>query len=101
MRKTLFVAVATALFTATAAQAGASAQDLPAPTPTAPVTGSPTGTPRPTLTGIRTGRHDRYDRTVFDFRGGTPGYRVQYDVLRPQGQDGVIPVNGAATLVVV
>jgi hypothetical protein len=38
---------------------------------------------------------------VFDFRGGTPGYRVQYDALRPQAQDGVIPVNGAATLVVV
>lgn len=102
MRKTLLVALGVgAVLVTTAVQASAAQTDLPAPTPTAPVAGSQTGSPRPTLTGIRTGRHDRYDRTVFDFRGGTPGYRVQYDALRPQGQDGVIPVNGAATLVVV
>jgi len=104
MRKTLFVALAVGavLFT-TATQASALASDLPAPTPTKPIAGAATGKPLPlpTLTNIRTGRHDRYDRTVFDFTGGTPAYRVQYDVLRPQAAEGVIAVNGAATLVVV
>jgi hypothetical protein len=102
MRKTLFVALAVgAVLVTSAAQASALASDLPAPTPTKPIAGTATGKPLPTLTGLRTGGHDRYDRTVFDFTGGTPAYRVQYDVLRPQAQDGVIPVNGAATLVIV
>jgi hypothetical protein len=102
MRKTLFVALAVgAVLLTTAAQASALASDLPAPTPTKPIAGVATGKPLPTLTGVRTGRHDQYDRTVFDFTGGTPAYNIQYDVLRPQAEDGVIPVNGAATLVVV
>jgi hypothetical protein len=101
MRKTLFVALAVgAVLVTSAAQASALAADLPAPTPTKPIAGVATGKPLPSLAGVRTGRHDRYDRTVFDFTGGTPAYNVQYDVLRPQAQDGVIPVNGAATLVI-
>jgi hypothetical protein len=103
MRRILLIATAAAVFTVTAVatQANASAKDLPAPTPTGPVTGASTGTGPATLTGIRTGRHDAYDRAVFDFRGGTPGWHVQYDVLRHQAQDVVIPVNGNATLVIV
>ena len=104
MRKSVLLAVAVAAgvaLVATAAQASAAETDLPAPTQTGPVAGASTGSGPPTMTAIRTGRHDAYDRTVFDFAGGTPGYQVKYDVLRHQAQDGVIPVNGAATLVVV
>ena len=54
--------------------------DLPAPTNTSPVVGSATASPDspvpPTLVGVRYGLHARYDRTVFDFTGGTPNYRV-------------------------
>ncbi|WP_432824500.1 AMIN-like domain-containing (lipo)protein [Dactylosporangium sp. CA-092794] len=79
----------------------AQAADLPAPTGTAPVTGEASGAGRPVLTGIRTGRHDAYDRTVFDFTGGTPGYRVEYGPLVEQGRGDTVPVAGQATLVVV
>jgi hypothetical protein len=30
------------------------------------------------LSDARTGRHERYDRVVFEFSGAVPGYRVQY-----------------------
>jgi hypothetical protein len=74
------VALATPLLVATGATAGAT--DLPAPTRTAPVVGTATAPPdRPVLTGVRHGRHDRYDRVVFDFAGGTPAYRVEYAPL--------------------
>jgi hypothetical protein len=83
----------------------AAAADLPAPTRTDPVEGVATVPPwdpnPPTLTGIRWGRHDRYDRTVFDFTGGTPGYRVEYGLLVGIGTGDPIPVAGAATLRVV
>ncbi|WP_433075168.1 AMIN-like domain-containing (lipo)protein [Dactylosporangium sp. CA-052675] len=79
----------------------ARAADLPAPTSTSAVAGDPSGSGRPVLTGIRTGRHDEYDRTVFDFTGGTPGWRVAYAPLVEQGRGNTIPVAGAATLLVV
>jgi AMIN domain-containing protein len=81
------------------------ADDLPAPTSTTPVTGTATVPPSdphpPTLVGVRTGLHEQYDRTVFDFTGGTPGYRVEYGPLVAQGSGTTIPLNGAATLRVV
>jgi hypothetical protein len=81
----------------------ASTADLPAPTGTDPVTGTGAGagTGMLTLTGIRVGRHDAYDRTVFDFTGGTPSYRVEFGTLYHQARDEAIPVAGNATLVVV
>ena len=85
----------------TTGAAAAAATDLPAPTPTGPVAGVATGAGPVVLTGIRTGRHDAYDRTVFDFTGGTPGYRIEYGQLVHQARGDVIPVAGAATLVVV
>lgn len=89
--------------TASAAGAGSYATDLPAPTKTATVAG--TGTAKdlgsPKLVGVRTGRHDRYDRTVFDFTGGTPNYRVGYGTLVAGGTGDRIPLAGAASLVVV
>ncbi|GHC49272.1 AMIN-like domain-containing (lipo)protein [Streptomyces cinnamoneus] len=55
------------------------------------------------LRDIRTGRHDCYDRMVFDILGpdtGAPvGYRVQYvDKLHQDGSGDVIPVGGGAVL---
>jgi hypothetical protein len=86
------------------AAAGA-AGDLPAPTSVTPVTGTATVQPwdprPPTLVGVRTGRHEQYDRTVFDFAGGTPGYRVEYGPLVGDGSGDVIPLAGAVTLRVV
>jgi hypothetical protein len=83
----------------------ANAADLPPPTSTAPVTGLATVPPwdphPPTLVGVRTGRHDVYDRTVFDFTGGTPGYRVEYGELVHMGTGDPIILAGAATLRVV
>ncbi|MET7394900.1 hypothetical protein ABZS66_15565 [Dactylosporangium sp. NPDC005572] len=83
----------------------AAAGDLPAPTSVTPVTGTATVPPYdpnpPTVIGVRTGRHEQYDRTVFDFSGGTPGYRVAYGSLVGQGTGTPIPLDGAATLLVV
>jgi len=90
---------------ASASGASSSTSDLPAPTKTAPVVGTGTADPNdlgsPKLVGVRTGRHDRYDRTVFDFVGGTPGYRVAYGNLVHGGTGDPIPLGGGASLVVV
>lgn len=91
------VALATPLLVATGAAAGTA--DLPAPTRTAPVVGTATAPPdRPVLTGVRHGRHDRYDRVVFDFAGGTPAYRVEYAPLVGVGTGDPIPMTGPADL---
>lgn len=95
------VGVTLMLTTAAAPAALSATADLPAPTGTTPVAGARSGAGPTILTGIRTGRHDAYDRTVFDFTGGTPGYRVEYGQLVQQGRGDVVPVAGAATLVVV
>jgi hypothetical protein len=53
------------------------------------------------LTGIRTGRHDCYDRMVFDVGGGTDplNYHVEYvDTFRQDPSGTVIPVSGGAIL---
>jgi hypothetical protein len=87
----------------TAGTAMAAAADLPAPTRTGPVVGvgTPTGLGQPHLVNVRTGRHAAYDRTVFDFTGGTPGYRVGYGTLVRGGTGDPIPLAGPADLVVV
>lgn len=86
-----------------ASGAPVAAADLPAPTNTAPLVGSadPGGFTFPTLINVRTGRHDCYDRTVFDFTGGTPGYRIEYGTLFSGGTGNPVPIAGAATLRVV
>jgi hypothetical protein len=85
--------------------AAIAAGDLPAPTSVTPVTGAATVPPwdphPPTLVGVRTGLHEHYDRTVFDFTGGTPGYRVEYGPLAAEGTGDPIPLAGAATLRIV
>lgn len=78
--------------------------DLPAPTGTSPVSGTGTADPgapgTAKLVNVRTGRHDAYDRTVFDFVGGTPNFHVAYGTLVGGGTGEPITVAGAATLVV-
>ncbi|GGW54911.1 hypothetical protein GCM10010503_34830 [Streptomyces lucensis JCM 4490] len=54
-----------------------------------------------TLTGIRTGRHDCYDRMVFDVGGGTDklSYSVEYvSTFRQDPSGTVVPVAGGAIL---
>jgi hypothetical protein len=76
------------------------AADLGAPTNTAPITAGPSGTGLPLLVNVRYGRHDAYDRTVFDFTGGLPGYRVEYGTLYTEGKGDPVPIAGVATLAI-
>ncbi|GAA1527347.1 hypothetical protein GCM10009827_050500 [Dactylosporangium maewongense] len=81
--------------------AAAAATDLPAPTVTGTAIGPASGAGPVTLIGVRTGRHAAYDRTVFDFTGGTPAYRVEYGRLEHQARDEAIQLSGPADLVIV
>ncbi len=96
------VATNVAVSTVAAATEVAAATDLPAPAATAPVTGAATADPwgptPPVLTGVRTGRHASYDRTVFDFSGGTPAFRVEYGDLRQEATGALVPLAGGAHL---
>ena len=52
------------------------------------------------LKAVRIGRHDGFDRIVFEFENGVPGYSVTY-VERPITQDGSgdeVTVGGGAVL---
>lgn len=52
-----------------------------------------------TLRRVRVGRHDGFDRLVFDFDGGLPGYSVAYRaVARTDGGGAPIPTTGAVAL---
>lgn len=59
-----------------------------------------TTTTLPELTNIRAGRHDCYDRLVFDVRGGNvTGYWVQYvTVVAEVGTGHAVPLRGGAKL---
>ncbi len=52
------------------------------------------------LTGVRPGRHDCFDRLVFDIAGRpAAGYDVRYvDRFRAEGSGDVLPVAGGAVL---
>jgi hypothetical protein len=53
------------------------------------------------LTAVRTGRHDCFDRVVFDLAGPAAGYRVEYvDQVVQDGSGAVLPVPGGARLLV-
>ena len=96
--RTAVLSLTTAAITLTGAGISAAAADLGPPTQTAPVTAGPTGPGPALLTGVRVGRHDTYDRTVFDFTGGTPGYRVEYAPLYTEGAGDLVHLEGAQTL---
>lgn len=86
--------VATSLLTAPPAAADT------APTNITSVSGAAKATGYPTLVGLRWGAHDTFDRVVFEFRGGTPAYKVGYGTLRGLGTGEAIPLAGNADLVV-
>jgi len=51
---------------------------------------------------VRAGRHDCYDRVVFEIDGPAPGFRVEYvSEVRTQGEGAVLPLAGGAKLKVV
>lgn len=53
-----------------------------------------------TVTDVRVGRHDRFDRVVFDLDGeGTPGWNVEYvDEAHDDGSGELVDVDGDAIL---
>ena len=72
----------------------------PFPANTDPDTGEASGDALVTVTDIRVGRHDGFDRVVFETDGtGTPGWRVEYvDAARSQGSGADIALDGDAVL---
>lgn len=58
------------------------------------------GTPgEQALNDVRTGRHDCFDRVVFDFSGPTDGFRVEYvPEVRTDGEGRRLAVAGGAVL---
>jgi hypothetical protein len=72
----------------------------PFPANTDPDTGSPSSDALVTVTDIRIGRHDGFDRVVFEVDGtGAPGWEVRYvDDPASQGSGDPVEVEGAAVL---
>ncbi|AEG44832.1 hypothetical protein [Isoptericola variabilis] len=70
---------------------------------TEPDTAEPGGDARLTVTDVRVGAHDGFDRVVFDLGGsGTPGWRVEYvDEAVDDGSGNPVDVDGDAILQVV
>jgi hypothetical protein len=69
---------------------------------TNPVEGDATGSETALLERIALGRHEGFDRVVFQFRDQLPGYRVQY-VQPPLTEDGSgnpVDVEGGAIVLV-
>jgi hypothetical protein len=69
---------------------------------TDPVEGAAAGSETALLERIAVGRHEGYDRVVFQFKNNLPGYRVEY-VEPPLTEDGSgkpVSVSGNAVVVV-
>ncbi|MDF9876467.1 AMIN-like domain-containing (lipo)protein [Cellulosimicrobium cellulans] len=73
---------------------------LPFPANTDPDTQDPSTDAALTVTDVRVGHHDGYDRVVFELGGtGTPGWRVEYvDQPVDDGKGDVVAVDGDAYL---
>jgi hypothetical protein len=69
---------------------------------TDPVEAAPVGSETALLERVAVGRHEGYDRVVFQFRNALPGYRVEYaePPLHQDGSGDVVPVQGDAFLTV-
>ena len=63
---------------------------------------TPTGSETALLDRIAVGRHEGYDRVVFEFRNGLPGYRIQYvqPPLKEDGSGNPVSVQGSAIVLV-
>jgi hypothetical protein len=72
----------------------------PFPADTEPDTAEPAADTQVTVQDIRTGRHEGFDRVVFEVGGrGTPGWDVRYvDQPASQGSGDPVEVDGAAVL---
>jgi hypothetical protein len=69
---------------------------------TTPVEGAATGSETALLERVAIGRHEGFDRVVFQFRDHLPGYRVEYvePPLEEDGSGNVVQVKGSAFVVV-
>jgi hypothetical protein len=69
---------------------------------TTPVVSAATGGATALLDRIALGRHEGYDRVVFQFQNGLPGYRVEYvqPPLKEDGSGKPVSVQGNAVVVV-
>jgi hypothetical protein len=65
---------------------------------TAPVVGTSTAKNIALLERVAVGRHEGFDRVVFQFREGVPGYRVEYidPPIKEDGSGNVVQVKGNA-----
>jgi hypothetical protein len=65
---------------------------------TSPVEGDPTGDETALLERVAIGRHEGYDRVVFQYRNHVPGYRVAYvqPPIKEDGSGNVVQVKGNA-----
>jgi hypothetical protein len=65
---------------------------------TTPVEAAATGSDTALLERIAVGRHEGYDRVVFQFKNGLPGYKVEYvqPPLKEDGSGKPVSVNGNA-----
>jgi hypothetical protein len=69
---------------------------------TTPVSADPQATATALVRRVAVGRHEGFDRVVFEFTNGLPGYRVEY-VQPPLTEDGsgnAVPLDGDAFVVV-
>jgi hypothetical protein len=65
---------------------------------TTPVEAAASGSDTALLERIAVGRHEGYDRVVFQFQNGLPGYRVEYvqPPLKEDGSGKPVSVKGSA-----
>ena len=65
---------------------------------TNPVEGDASGDETALLERVAIGRHEGYDRVVFQFRNSVPGYRVEYvqPPIKEDGSGNVVQVKGNA-----
>lgn len=93
---------ATTTSTASTASTGASGASVPTtscratwgslPKTSSPMVAGP-------LTGVRSGRHDCFDRLVIDVAGAAPGFSVRYvGAVLTEGRGTLVPLRGGARL---
>ncbi|PRY37158.1 hypothetical protein LY71_12422 [Geodermatophilus tzadiensis] len=91
---------ASASSTSSAPTGSAPAEGAALPADTEPDSAEASADARVTVTDIRTGRHDGFDRVVLEVEGaGTPGWDVRYvDAASSQGSGDPVEVAGDAVL---